>query len=179
MYFTTSQLCDLTGVPYGTLKRLRAAGSVLAAQPGRRGRGHSDLWAPEQALALAVARGLRSCGVVAADAEAVLQYLWGQTASALKKQFRADRTCLMLVLGPRGTNCLARLVRRQDVLDNEEINALSGTALGSGIAPSALDVAAIWAFILRKAEEMGVAVEGGAKATHQRKACASGSSPTS
>jgi hypothetical protein len=169
LLFTTSQLCEMTGVPLGTLRRLSAEGSVLAAKPGTRGRGHADLWAAEQVLALAVARGLRSGGVVPADAEQVLKYLWGLTAAALKKNFRAGRTCLMLVLTPNGTRCLPRLVSRNDILDNDAIHQQAATALAAGVSPSALDVEAIWRFILKQAHADGTAEKTGRRATHKAK----------
>ena len=152
MYFTTAELCKLTGVPLGTLHRLRSLGSVLAARPGGQGRGRSDLWSPEQVLALAVARGLRACGVVPEDAEAVLQYLWTQTASTLEAHFRAGRTHLGLAISPQGTHCRAELVRRDETLNDARSDEVRAAALPSGVGPSALDVEAIWRFILKQAQ---------------------------
>lgn len=169
MYFTTRQLCHLTGVPFGTLKRLRAAGSVLAAKPGTRGRGHTDLWTPSQVLALAVARGLRSGGVVAADAEAVLQFLWRCPAARLEEAFQAGRTCLMLGITPAGTHCLPTLVTRAAILDHETSTAPPGTALSLGVSPSALDVQAIWRFIRAQADTVGVTGRRRAQATRKAK----------
>jgi hypothetical protein len=164
VYFTTSQLCALTGLPIGTLKRLRSQGSVLAALPGQRGRGHSDLWAVEQALALAVARGLRSCGCVAVDAEAVLRYFWDFSAKDLERAFKAGRTHLVLVVTAQGTHCLPKLVSRNDILGNQHSNDQKVLAMHSGLKPSALDVQAIWRFLLEQAAEVGVELpEGGNK----------------
>jgi hypothetical protein len=163
VYFTTSQLCALTGVPVGTLKRLRSQGSVLAAQPGQRGRGHSDLWAVEQALALGVARGLRSSGCVTADAEEVLKYLWDFSAKDLERAFKEGRTCLMLVVTLQGTHCLPTLVTRDAILANKDINDQRATAMSLGIKPSALDVEAIWRFFLQQAAAVGVELPKGSK----------------
>jgi hypothetical protein len=178
LFFTTAQLCKLTGVPVGTLKRLRSHGSVLAAHPGERGRGHSDLWTVEQALALAVARGLRSSGGVTADAEGVLSYLWGLCARDLERAFKKGRTCLMLVVTPQGTHCLPTLVCRDAILSNPAINDQKATAMSHGMSPSALDVEAIWRFLLQEANAVGVKSTKGSKTTDKVKRCVSGFSRT-
>ncbi len=178
MFFTTAQLCAITGVPAGTLKRLRAAGSVLAARPGRPGRGHADLWSPEQVLALAVARGLRGCGVPAADAEAVLRFLWDLSAADLRRHFRAGRTCLMLVATPGGTGCLPEFLPRAAILDNEAIDAHAVTALRLGVRPSALDVEAVWHFIQKCGGKAGGAGGDNHDATIMGQSCRSDSLPT-
>ncbi len=176
MYFTTAQLCQLTGLPLGTLHRLRSMGSVLAAKPGGSGRGHSNLWSPEQVLALAVARGLRACGVVSKNAEGVLQYLWGQTASTLEAHFQAGRTYLGLTITPQGTRCRAELVRRDEILDDETMDQFKAAALRSGVRPSALDVEAIWRFILLQAQAGAAAGEHGSQATPAEDVCVSDTS---
>src|SRR5262249_11162174 len=119
-FFTTAHLCELAGVPAGTLKRLRASGSVLAARPGDRGRGHCDLWTCEQVFAIMVARALRKAGVVQEDAEAVLQYLWGMSGRELDTQFASGHDRLMLVVSrERGTRCLPMLLQRAAIFENE------------------------------------------------------------
>jgi hypothetical protein len=153
-------------------------GSVLAAKPGGPGRGRSDLWSPGQVLALAVARGLRACGVVPTDAAAVLQYLWEQTASSLEARFRAGRTRLGLTITPQGTHCRAELVRRDEILDDETGGEAKAAALRSGVSPSALDVEAIWRFILTQAQAGAEAGEDVGRATPAERPCASGSSRT-
>ncbi len=50
-------------------------------------------------------------------------------------------------------------MRREDVLGNKSVIEHKGAALASGVAPSALDVAAIWKFILKAAEEQCGAAE--------------------
>jgi hypothetical protein len=178
LLFTTQQMCAITGVPEGTIKRLRASGSILAARRGSRGRGHPDRWSASQVLALAVARGLRGCGVPAANAESVLQYFWQMSDASLDRHFRAGRTCLMLVAGPDGTGCLPVLVHRESILKNDDIDANAVTALRLGVRPSALDVAAIWDFIQKCSAKAGNAGENPCNARKRKKPSRSDSSPT-
>jgi hypothetical protein len=84
----------------------------------------------------------------------------------------------MLVVTPQGTHCRPTLFRRDAILNNQEINDQRATALSLGIAPSALDVEAIWRFLLQKAKAVGVKLTKGSKTTGKVKGCASRSSRT-
>src|SRR5207245_2111506 len=116
-YLTSSDLCRLTGLPMGTLKRLRAAGSVLAAKPGAQGRGHGDLWSLVQVLALAVARGLRSRGVSLEEAGPVLEFFWDMPTKQLEDRFRNRQIYLALF----GTKVLPKLVTQDSLFNNEYV----------------------------------------------------------
>jgi hypothetical protein len=137
-YLTSFELCRLTGLPMGTLKRLRAAGSVLAAKPGGQGRGHADLWSLVQVLALAVARGLRSRGVSLEEAGPVLKYFWEMPTTKLEDHFRNGQTYLALF----GTKVLPRLVTQDSIFKNERVDY--STAATEALLPAAIDVKLIW-----------------------------------
>jgi hypothetical protein len=137
-YLSSSELCRLTGLPMGTLKRLRAAGFVEAAQPGTRGRGHADLWSLPQVLAIAVARGLRTRGISLEQAGQVLKYFWRMPTTRLESQLQQGQTCLLLA----GTQVLPRLLTLESILANDEIDY--ATAATAGLLPAAVDVQRIW-----------------------------------
>ncbi|HLN30705.1 MAG TPA: hypothetical protein VK395_23390 [Gemmataceae bacterium] len=137
-YLTSNELCRLTGLPMGTLKRLRADGWLKAAKPGGRGRGHADLWSLQQVLAIAVSRGLRTRGVSLDQAEQVLLYLWNMPAKYMEVQFRRGQTCLFLA----GTQVLPRLFTQASIFANEHIDY--ATAASVGMLPAAVDVQRIW-----------------------------------
>jgi hypothetical protein len=140
-YLTSAELCRLTGLPMGTLKRLRASGWLRAAQPGGQGRGHADRWSLPQALGITVARGLRRRGVSLEQANAALQYLWSMSGARLEAHFKAGRTCLALL----GTEVLPRLLPLDSILANNQIDY--ATAASVGMLPAAVDVQRIWTWI--------------------------------
>jgi hypothetical protein len=147
-YLTSSELCRLTGLPMGTLKRLRAAGWLQAAKPGAQGRGHADLWSLTQVLAIAVARGLRTRGVSLDQAEQVLRYLWEMPRTQLESRFREGRTCLLLA----GTQVLPQLLPLESILANDQIDYT--TAASVGMLPAAVDVQKIWQRIQAEARTL-------------------------
>jgi len=142
---TSTELCRLTGLPMGTLKRLRAAGWLRAAKPGAQGRGHADRWSLAQVLAIAVARGLRTRGVSLDQAERVLRYLWAMPMTRLEEHFRDGQTCLFLI----GTDVLPRLLPLDSILANEQIDYT--TAASVGLLPAAVHVQRIWERIMAEA----------------------------
>jgi hypothetical protein len=144
-YLSSIDLCRLTGLPMGTLKRLRAEGFLRPAQPGTRGRGHADLWSLTQALAIAVSRGLRTRGITLDQAGHVLKYFLDMPSTRLEAHFRQGRTCLIMA----GTQVLPRLLTRDSILANKEIDYT--TAASAGLLPAALDVERIWEVIKREA----------------------------
>ena len=147
-YLTSSELCRLTGLPMGSLKRLRAEGGLRAAKPGAPGRGHADLWSLAQVLGIAVARGLRTRGVSLEQAEQVLHYLWDMPAARLAAHFRHGQTCLFLV----GTEVLPRLLTPDSILANDQIDY--ATAASVGLLPAAVDVRRIWERIQAEATRL-------------------------
>jgi hypothetical protein len=144
-YLTSSELCRLTGLPMGTLKRLRAAGWLQAAQPGTRGRGHTDRWSLPQVLAIAVARALRTRGISLDQASQVLEYFWHMPAARLEDHFRRGQTCLFVVR----TDVLPRLLTRDSILANEQIDY--STAATVALLPVAVDVQRTWEWIKAEA----------------------------
>lgn len=137
-WLTSDDLCRLTGIPMGTLKRLRAARSVRAAKPGAQGRGHTDRWSLEQALAIAVGRALRARGASVEEASPVLQYFWSISAGQVEAQFQNGETCLAVI----GTKVVPKLVTQESILANEQIDY--STAATVGLLPAAIDVQRIW-----------------------------------
>lgn len=162
-HVTSSDLCRLTGLPMGTLKRLRAAGSILAAKPGGQGRGHADRWSLAQVLGIAVARGLRRRGFSLEEAGPVLQYFFDMSSTQLEARFRDGQTCLAVF----GTKILPRLVTRDSILENEQLDY--STAATAGLLPAAIDVQRVWGIIKTEAAKLEQKKKTGTKKEAVRK----------
>jgi|YelNatPaOPRAMG01_1025707.scaffolds.fasta_scaffold291108_1 hypothetical protein len=139
-YLTSAEVCRLTGVPDGTLKRMRAIGQFRPAVPSTGSR-VSDLWTPMQCLSLAVGRGLRMRGIDPHEADAAAATFADMTPQHLEALFAKGRTCLCLV----GNHVVAKLATRESILASDRIDRSTGAT--SGLLPAALDVQRVWRWL--------------------------------
>jgi hypothetical protein len=146
-YLTSAEVCRLTGVPDGTLKRMRAIGQFRPAVPSTGSR-VSDLWTPMQCLSLAVARGLRMRGIDPHEADAAAAMFGDMTSGQLEALFAKGRTCLCLV----GNHVVAKLSTQESALASERIDRSTGAT--SGLLPAALDVQRVWIWLQEEVKKI-------------------------
>jgi hypothetical protein len=146
-YLTSAEVCRLTGVPDGTLKRMRAIGQFRPAVPSTGSR-VSDLWAPMQCLSLAVGRGLRMRGIDPHEADAASAMFADMTPQHLEALFAKGRTCLCLV----ANHVVAKLATRESILASEKIDRSTGAT--SGLLPAALDVQRVWMWLQEQVKKI-------------------------
>src|SRR4051794_16720651 len=95
--YSTADVSTLTGVELETLKQYRRFHGLRPAARGTAGAGNGDQWRLPEVLAIAVARGLRRCGVSLEGATAVLDGLSKMTPRGLQREFDAGRAVLLVV----------------------------------------------------------------------------------
>lgn len=144
MELMTDEVALITGVPEGTLRSLLTSGGISPAIRGHQGR-DPHRWTIQQALGIAVARGLRMRAVESDDALAAYRYLSAFSEDEIEAEFQAGRTCLMIV----GVKCLSKLLSLESILACPEIDYRAAATVG--LMPTALHVGRVWAVIKREA----------------------------
>jgi hypothetical protein len=91
------------------------------------------------------------------EAGPVLQYFFDMSPTQLEARFRDGQTCLAVF----GTKILPRLVTRDSILENEQLDYSS--AATAGLLPAVLEVQRIWEFIKLEAGKLKPKKETGTK----------------
>jgi hypothetical protein len=129
---TTAELCDVTGIPAGTVARLRGDGRIVPAKVGTPGCRSGHRWSAQQTLAFACWRLLRGRGVSPDDAECCRRWLEVLSEQELHERFARGEELLLIV----GDSCKPALVGMRAVL--AVVSDTSGS--GAGVLASGINV---------------------------------------
>lgn len=145
---TSEQLVMFTGLPKGTLKRLRASGALVPAQG--KGRPHRDYWSAPQALGISIGRALRQRGVSLDQADAVREYLSALPIEQLEARILSGHRFIAIV----GSMALPRLLTLEAIHDNEMAPDADTIVRAVLARPVAMDVGVAWLQLQRALEAL-------------------------
>ncbi|MBI2480721.1 MAG: hypothetical protein HYV60_19465 [Planctomycetia bacterium] len=134
--------------PYQTLNTWIKRGYIKPIK-GAGGTGHHRVFSIVDVVAIAAGRGLRDNGYEPGVANGVTAIIQGMSEEKLLAEFKAGRTCLMIV----GKQVAPVLMKRAAIVDNpESIDYAAAAAIG--LSPAALDVKRIYDNIVALADSV-------------------------